>query len=165
MAPELSRDTAAFTHDQGLQPVSMLLADDGVVVASLDVLTKKMSHAGQMYQASGLSWVVTDPGRRGSGYGSRLVAAAREHIAHSGSDIGLFTCDRQLRGFYETAGWEVLPDTIVIGGTPDDPFPSNYPGFDKVTLAGLFSDRARQHRADFVGARIELYPGTIDRLW
>jgi hypothetical protein len=52
---------------------------------------------------------------------------------------------------------------VVVGGTPEDPFPSD--AFDKVTLGGFFTERARARRDAFVGARIELYPGAIDRLW
>ena len=36
---------------------------------------------------------------------------------------------------------------------------------EKVTLADFFSVEARRHRFSFEHARIELYPGDIDRLW
>ena len=48
-------------------------------------------------------------------------------------------------------------------GTPADPFPSGPLG--KVTLAAFFTAHALANRADFRSADIELYPGTIDRLW
>ena len=82
-----------------------------------------------------------------------------------GIDLGLFTCDRELAGFYERCGWDVLAGTVLVGGTPDEPFPSDRPGFDKVTLAAFFSPAAQASRAAFEHARVELYPGEIDQLW
>jgi hypothetical protein len=91
------------------------------------------------------------------------VEAAREAIEASGVDLGIFTCDRPLQAFYEGAGWQLLPGTVLVGGTPESPFPSDQ--FDKVTMARFFSPRARDRADTFVGSRIELYPGAIDKLW
>jgi GNAT superfamily N-acetyltransferase len=154
---------SAAGHDPALRPLSMLLVDGGRVLAALDVLSKELEHAGERYAASGLSTVVTDEALRGRGYGGRLVRAAYEAIAASGADLGIFTCDRPLGRFYESAGWTILPGTVLVGGTPDDPLPSDR--WDKVTLAAFFSERSRRGAGDFMGARIGLYPGTIDRLW
>jgi predicted N-acetyltransferase YhbS len=150
-------------HDPALRPLSRLLVDDGTVVAALDVLSKDIVHAGESYAASGLATVVTDPSRRRRGHGLTLVEAARDAIGRRGADLAIFTCDRPLARFYERAGFETLAGTALIGGTREDPFPSDR--FDKVTLARFFSGRARAAAADFVGARIELFPGRIDRLW
>ncbi|MEU9497368.1 GNAT family N-acetyltransferase [Streptomyces sp. NPDC048196] len=155
----------ALTHDPALDPHSMLLVDDGTVVAALDVLSKPLVHAGRRYRAGGLSTVVTRPAVRGRGYGRRLVAAARTAMADAGLDLGVFTCDRPLEPFYRSAGWRLLPGTHLIGGTPQCPLPSDRPPFDKVTMADFFSAGARRHRAAFRHARLALYPGTIDRLW
>ncbi|MEU6095115.1 GNAT family N-acetyltransferase [Streptomyces sp. NPDC047079] len=153
------------THDPELRPLSMLLVDEGTVLAALDILSKEISHAGEHYAAGGLSTVVTRQERRGLGHGRRLVAAARETMIARKPDLGLFTCDRPLQAFYEGAGWQPLPGAVLIGGTPQDPFPSDRPGFDKVTLGGFFSARARQRRTSFHDSRVELYPGEIDKLW
>ena len=162
-----STDPAAVGagHDPALRPVSMLLVEDQTVLAALDILSKDITHAGQRYAASGLANVVTDPALRRKGHGGRLVDAARLAIRESGADLGIFTCDRHLQGFYERAGWSALPGAVLIGGTPDEPFPSNADGFDKVVMAEFFTERARQHAASFRHARIELYPGAIDKLW
>lgn len=150
-------------HDPALEPLSMLLVDGDRVVAALAVLSKTFGHRGQDYAARGLSTVVTDAALRRRGYGGRLVGAARALIESSGADLGIFTCDGHLQGFYERAGWEPLPGAVLVGGTPEAPLASDT--LDKVTLAAFFSPHARHHRDDFPGARIELYPGPIDRLW
>ncbi|GHC74158.1 GNAT family N-acetyltransferase [Streptomyces cinnamoneus] len=153
-------------HDSALDPRTMLfVTPDGEVTAALDILSKDLVHDGRTYRASGLSAVATAEEHRGKGHGRRLVAAAREAIAHSGADLGLFTCDSGLRRFYGSAGWTVLEGAVVIGGTPEEPFPSDGPGFDKVTMAGFFTERARRHADTFRCSRIGLYPGEIDRLW
>ncbi len=141
----------------------MLLIDGEHVLAALDILSKEIVHRGERYAASGLSTVVTDESVRRKGYGRHLVEAAHERIAKSGADLGIFTCDTSLEAFYERAGWQVLPGTVLIGGTPDSPVPSDQ--FEKVTMGSFFTRRAKRHRREFVGSRIDLYPGEIDKLW
>jgi len=143
----------------------MLLVDDETVLAALDILSKDVTHAGRRYAASGLANVVTDRVQRGKGFGTLLVDAARKAIRESGVDLGIFTCDRPLQGFYERAGWSMVPGAVLIGGTPDDPFPSDGEGFDKVVMAEFYSESAQEHAASFRHARIELFPGPIDKLW
>ena len=150
-------------HDSALSPISMTLVADGRVLASLDILSKQIEHAGERYAASGLSTVMTDVAARRQGHGRRLVGAARSAIAASGADLGIFTCDRPLAPFYESAGWAVVPGAVLVGGTPEEPFPSDQ--WDKVTLAAFFSAKAQRGAESFAGARIALFPGTIDKLW
>lgn len=150
-------------HDPLLDPVTMLLLDGEKALATLDILSKGIEHDGQRYKAGGLSAVVTDQAARGQGHGRTLVQAARRTMAELGRDLGIFTCDTELAGFYRKAGWQLLPGTVLIGGTREHPFPSDQ--FDKVTFGAFFTPRARSHAADFEQARIELYPGEIDRLW
>lgn len=152
-------------HDPALSPFALLLVEGGTVLSSLSVLSKEIVHAGEAYFAGGLSSVVTAPAMRGRGYGHHLVVAAREIMRADQFDIGLFTCDRALQEFYEAAGWTHLVDSVLIGGTVRHPFPSDAPGFDKVTMVDFMSERARNNRQCFLAARIHLYPGDIDRLW
>ncbi|MDH6139345.1 aminoglycoside 2'-N-acetyltransferase I [Kitasatospora sp. GP30] len=155
----------ALTHDPALRPCSVLLVDGPVVLAALDILSKEIVHAGRRLLAGGLSTVVTRRSARGLGHGRQLVSAARQLMADQGLDIGLFSCDRPLQGFYESAGWQLLPGAVLIGGTARTPFPSDRPGFDKVTMADFFSPAGRQAGPSFPHSRIELYPGEIDKLW
>jgi aminoglycoside 2'-N-acetyltransferase I len=141
----------------------MLLIEAGRVLAALDILSKPIVHGGETYAASGLSMVVTDRAVHRRGYGKRIVEAAREAMRAGGADLAIFTCDTPLAPFYESAGFEVLRGSVMVGGTQSNPFPSDR--FDKVTLASFFTSRALERAADFTGARIELHSGEIDKLW
>jgi aminoglycoside 2'-N-acetyltransferase I len=151
-------------HDQALNPVSVLLLDNGDrVLSALDVLSKGIAHRGRTYRASGISAMVTHQAVRRMGHGRKLARSAKELMADSGADLGIFTCDRELKPFYEAASWKELRGTVLIGGTREDPFPSDQ--FDKVTVAAFFSEAARAAEPDWHGARIELFSGEIDKLW
>jgi GNAT superfamily N-acetyltransferase len=157
--PEDGPPTANPVHDPALRPLSMLLLEDDRVLTALDVLSKTVEHDRRPFAASGLSTVVTDEARRREGHGLRLVEAARRRIGELGADVALFTCDRPLQGFYEAAGFELLPGTVLVGGTQADPLRSD--AFDKVTLGCFYAPDARA----LVGGEILLHPGEIDRLW
>ncbi|MER8158954.1 hypothetical protein [Streptomyces sp. NPDC094472] len=99
------------------------------------------------------------PGAGGAGVGGGSEGGRGE------GEAGHRARQRPLRDFCTGAGWQPLPGAVLVGGTPDAPFPSDQPSFDKVTMARFFFATARRHRADFLTARIGLYPGAIDRLW
>jgi aminoglycoside 2'-N-acetyltransferase I len=163
--PAGSADDCSWEHDPALAPLSVVLLVDDRLVSSLSILSKQLDHAGQTFHAAGLSTVVTESALHGRGYGRALVTAAKRIMAERGVDVALFTCDRPLQRFYERAGWHVLPGTVLVGGTRDEPLASDEPGFDKVTMGDFLSAHGRDHAAHFENARIELYPGAIDRLW
>ncbi|AUG78167.1 acetyltransferase [Kitasatospora sp. MMS16-BH015] len=155
-----------LSHDPELDPQTLLLVDeDGQLLAALDLLTTDFEHAGRVFRALGLSTVATYRAHQGRGHGRRLVEEALARIRRSGADLGLFTCDHRLRPFYEGAGWQPLPGSVILGGTPEDPFPSDSPGFAKTVMADFCSPEALAARPAFENARIPLYPGLIDRLW
>ncbi|MFE2307236.1 GNAT family N-acetyltransferase, partial [Streptomyces sp. NPDC059411] len=133
---------ASAGHDPALHPKAVLLLDEaGTVVASLALLHKPVRLAGgRTYRAAGLSGVVTRADVRGRGHGARLVAAARAELAADPAvDLALFSCDRDLVPFYRAAGFEALPGTVLVGGTPGDPLATDAPGFDKTVMAAFFA--------------------------
>lgn len=150
-------------HDPALAPLSLLLVENGRVLSALDILSKPLSHSGATLQASGISCMVTQPEDRSRGLGRLLAASARETMQANGADLGIFTCDRPLRRFYQACGWNELPGAVLIGGTPAAPFPSSQ--FDKATMACFFSAEAKRLAASFEHCEIALYPGAIDKLW
>lgn len=161
--PSFERADIRPWHDPLLNPLSMLLAHRGRIVSALDILSKVIEHRGISYEVSGISAAVTHVRFRRMGFGRKIVAAARAEMSKRGADLSIFTCDSPLRRFYESGGWTYLPGTVLIGGTPESPFPSDH--FDKVTMAAFLSSKARAHAESFIGARVELYSGDIDKLW
>ena len=155
----------ALTHDPTLHPVSMLLVDGATVLAALDILTKQIVHDGQTYHAGGLSTVVTSKAARGRGHGRQLVVAAHAAMIAGNLDLGVFSCDRPLQSFYESAHWQYLPGAVLVGGIRNAPFRSDQPGFDKVVMGDFFSAEAKSHQSAFTHRAIEVYPGKIDKLW
>jgi GNAT superfamily N-acetyltransferase len=141
-------------HDPSQRPMCLLLIEGDRLISYAGVPRKRLEHAGETYNAYGLSGVLTHPAFRGRGHGRALIDAATAFMAADGADIGLFTCDPPLRHFYEGCGWTVLNNTPLIGGTRAKPFPSDTLG--KRTFARLFTARATAHRAAFEGAPIYL---------
>ena len=121
---DAAAEGAGPIHDPALLPISLLLLDGDRVVSTLDILSKELVHAGARLRASGVSTMVTDEAERGKGLGSILAAAAKDEMGAGGADLGVFTCDTPLRGFYARAGFAVLPGSVLVGGTPEDPFPA-----------------------------------------
>ncbi|MFD9573500.1 GNAT family N-acetyltransferase [Streptomyces sp. NPDC059982] len=156
-------------HDPALRPRVLLLVDGaGTVGACLALLHKEIPCAGRGRRAAGLSAVVTRPELRGRGLGGRLVAGARAALAADPAvDLALFSCDRPLAPFYEAAGFERLPGTVLVGGTPAEPLATDAPGFDKEVLAAFFAPdpEGAADRAALAGTRVPLHPGAVDRLW
>jgi len=150
-------------HDPALDPLSLLLVDDSLVLASLDILSKTIRHRDRDYRASGLSAVVTERGQRHHGYGSVLIKTARLSMHNRRRDLALFSCDSYLGQFYRDGGFELLPGSVLIGGTEQSPLRSD--SLDKLCFGAFFSTHAAAHRSDFIEAEIALYPGDIDRLW
>lgn len=140
--------------DPCTHPTLMLLLDGDEVASYLAIPSKTIRQAGREYKAYGLSTVLTHPTFRRQGYGHRIVTAAREFIAASDADIGAFTCDPPLVDFYVSCGWTLMEGTWLVGGTRENPFPSNE--LQKCTLMAFFSEKARAHRADFEGVAIYL---------
>jgi len=141
-------------HDPNRHPLIVVLTDDGIVLSYLAIPSTVIHHAGRTYRASGLSAVITHPLHRHHGYGRQIVTAARGVIAAGDADIGVFTCDPPLVDFYVQCGWTLMEHTAIIGGTREKPFPADSLG--KRTLMEFFSEQAKQHCGDFVGASLFL---------
>jgi aminoglycoside 2'-N-acetyltransferase I len=161
------RDAAALGpwHDPELRPTSVLLVDGDVVLSALDLLFAHIEHSGRSWAAVGLSAVVTARALQGNGHARVLVTWVRNSLPDLQVDLGLFTCDRTLARFYSGCGWEPLPGTVLVGGTPDQPFASDRPEFDKVAFGAFATTEAIRARDAFTNTRILLHCGTVDSLW
>jgi GNAT superfamily N-acetyltransferase len=128
-------------HDPMLEALSFYLMADSRVVSYAAVVHKQIKHGNETFWIAGLSCVATDPDYQGRGLGSRTVAAATRYIEHSTTDIGIFTCDPPLAGFYIRAGaWPVVPDVILLGSRHEGALSSV--SLQKVVLMRLFSAKA-----------------------
>ena len=129
-------------HAPALDALSFYLMDDNRVVSYAAAVHKQIRRGDETFWIAGLSCVATDPDYQGRGLGSRVVAAATRYLEHSAIDIGVFTCDPPLAGFYARAGsWPAAPDVTLIGSHHDDALSSA--SLRKVVLMRLFSEKAR----------------------
>ena len=142
-------------HDPLLDALSFYLMADGRVVSYAAVVHKQIRHGDETFWVAGLSCVATDPDYQGRGLGLRTVAAATRYIEHSTTDIGIFTCDPPLAGFYARAGaWPVAPDVILIGSHHEGALSSM--SLRKVVLMRLFSAKAQAAAAQLRHTTIDL---------
>lgn len=143
-------------------PTSLILIENNVVLSHVAVPWKYIDHEGQTFKAFGLSEVMTNPSYRNQGFGSKLVREAVSLIESQTADIGIFTCDPPLVGFYAKNGWEQLKNAYLVGGTHNQPFRSDSLG--KCTLARFFSNKAQKYRHHFENSDIYLELGE-GQLW
>jgi GNAT superfamily N-acetyltransferase len=129
--------------------VHFVLEERGLVIAQAGVVSKTVSHDGVTYRTGGLTGVLTFPDFRRRGYGTLVVAAATQHIAEEGVDIGLTTCNPVLRSFYARAGWIPLPNTAVVFGDPESPLAD-----DELVLMLFVSEKGKRGRPSFEGRRV-----------
>ena len=142
-------------HDPSLDALSFYLVIDGRVVSYAAVVHKQIAHGGETFEVAGLSCVATDPDYQRRGFGSRIVGAATRYIEQSTVDIGLFTCDPPLAGFYARAGaWPVIPNVVVVGSNHDGAL--NSVSLQKVVLMRLFSTKAQTAAAQLSQTTINL---------
>jgi GNAT superfamily N-acetyltransferase len=142
-------------HDPLLDALSFYLVIDGQVVSYAAVVHKQIMHSGETFEIAGLSCVATDTDYQGRGFGSRTVGAATRYIEQSTIDIGLFTCDPPLAGFYARAGaWPVISNVILIGSHHDGALTSM--SLQKVVLMRLFSTKAQAAAAQLRQTTINL---------
>jgi aminoglycoside 2'-N-acetyltransferase I len=150
------------TESLELDPISLVLMINGLVVSHGAVLRKSINHCGVSYLAFGLSSVVTSSSFRRQGFGRRIFKYATRYMEQEKADIGIFTCDPYLENFYFSYGWEVAKKTPLVGGTPAKPFSSDRLG--KLTLIHFFSWKAKKNRKIILSAPIFLDLGD-GKLW
>jgi hypothetical protein len=148
-------DDGAPLHDPALNARSFFIRRDERVVSYAGVVVKDIQHGGQRFSLAGLACVATDPDLLRLGLGGRVVSADRQHFAHSGVDLGVFTCAPQLAPFYAAAGgWPVAPDVTLIGSAADGALSSAALGV--VVLLRLYSQRAQTAAATLLHGTIDL---------
>lgn len=117
-----------WIHHPEQHPTHFVLVEDGVLISYAGVLWKELEHAGEVYKTYGLSGVLTYPAFGRQGYGSRVVAAATNHIRGTDADVGLSTPHGLLFGQWvgshggRSATQRSQDRTVPERGTRDDGF-------------------------------------------
>jgi len=150
------------SESPGLNPISVVLTTDGIVICHAAVSRKTISHVGRQYLVFGLSAMVTAAPYRRLGFGRRVLENATRYMQQQSADFGVFTCDEGLKSFYNWGGWEVASRSSLVGGTRENPLPSESLG--KITLIQLFSPRARAARQAILSTPIQIELGE-GKLW
>jgi GNAT superfamily N-acetyltransferase len=150
------------TESAELKPTSIVLVDNGVVISHAAVLRKTINHCAENYLAFGLGSVVTRQSLRRRGFGRRIVEHATHYMKQEDADLGVFTCDSHLAAFYVFGGWEVTLSSPLVGGTIEEPLPSERVG--KLTIIQLFSEKAKKLREKILSRPITIELGK-GKLW
>jgi GNAT superfamily N-acetyltransferase len=132
------------------RPVHLVLAEGGILMAYAGVARKLLEHAGETYEAYGLSGVYTYPAFRRQGHGRRVVDAATARIRASDADIGLFVCVPELASFYAVSGWELMERAELFLGPRGEAWREEEDG----VMMGFFSEKGRRDRHRFDTAPI-----------
>lgn len=140
---------------------SFCLFRQGRLAAHVAVVGTEIVYKGVAYSVCGIAEVVTHPDARRDGCALRLLRLAEGHI-RCRADLCLFTCQPALVPLYEKAGWQPRPGLCLVGGTQEEPFPSDSLGL--ATMVGLYSEKARTHQEDFTDGRVFLGLG-VGELW
>ena len=80
-----------------------LLDEAGVLLSHASVVERVLEVGGRPLRTGYVEAVATEPGREGQGHGSRVMAAATEHI-RSTFELGALGTGRH--AFYERLGWQ-----------------------------------------------------------
>lgn len=129
--PELfsgERRLRDWTSKPELQPITLLIEEEGVLISRLEVVWDVLHYEGEEYKTYALSGVFTYPAFRKQGYGLHLVQLAKDYIEQQGdADIVLF--HSTLKGFYEQAGFERMESLVTLIGDTQNPKRSDETGF------------------------------------
>ena len=132
--------------------VSIVLVEHDILISHTEVVWKYLDHAGENYKAYGLSGVFTYPAFRRQGYGKRIVEKGTAYIETSDADIGVFHCDKSLKGFYASSGWIPMETAVTFVGAKDSPVISS-----ELMMMRFLSQHGKKGRPAF--ERAPLYFG------
>ena len=162
--PDYKAERDGPVHDPALRPLSMLLLDGDRVLSALDILSKQIHHRGQRLRRQRAEHGRDRQGQPRQGPWSPARAGCPRR------DRGERRRPRHLHLRQPTAG--VLRARRLAapprhgarrrdtgGAVSQRPVRQGHHG------ALLLAARAQALADTFVGCRIELYPGEIDKLW
>lgn len=94
--------------------VHFLLYLDGTVVSHVGALKHVVTVAGQPVTVGGVGGVVTVPEAQKRGFARELMRQATSLLVDWRVDAGLLFCLPRMFPFYESQGWQVVEQTVLI---------------------------------------------------
>lgn len=133
-------------------PLHFVMMDDDFVIGHAESLWRTWEHQQTSYRVYGISGVFVYPDYRGAGYGKQLIDAVTEDCRNRpDADLGMLWCEPDLRDFYSKCGWEQMASTTtLLGDTPAVAIEHH----DENLFMTFFSDKAQQHRSDFLDTSV-----------
>ena len=126
-------------------PVYFLLAQEDSLISYARLIWMTIHHLGKTYKMYGLGDVFTFPASRNKGYGKRIVSAATNFIrTDSNADMAILLTEPNLESFYQSSGWEHIPELRLFTGEQAIPQIR-----DNFAMMLFLSERAKQNRTDF----------------
>jgi GNAT superfamily N-acetyltransferase len=138
VGPNRLRDWISREKDH---PVSILLVEKNILISHSEVLWKHLQIGDKTYKVYGLAGVLTYPGFRGQGFGSRVVDLATAYINESDADLGVVFTQPHLKDFYESSGWLPMPEPIFLIGSRESPVLT-----DHLVLMRFLSEKGQKIR-------------------
>ncbi len=109
------------TYPAACRPTHFALVEGAVLLSYAAAIQLQIRHLGVDYRVDGLGNVLTYPGFRGRGGGTRVVRAATDHIDGRDVDIGALFCAPSLVPFYARCGWEPIRRVDTTSGPTASP--------------------------------------------
>lgn len=91
-----------------------LMEVDGETVSHVGVLKHEVSVAGQLVKVGGVGGVVTIPACQKKGYARELMQHTARFFKNWQVDAGLLFCLRRRVPYYESQGWQVVNQPVLI---------------------------------------------------
>jgi GNAT superfamily N-acetyltransferase len=136
--PNRLRDWISRDEDH---PISLMLVDKNILISHSEVLWKHIEIGDHAYKIYGLAGVLTHPGFRGQGFGSRVVALATDYIDKRDADFGVVFTQDHLKDFYARCGWEPMQEPIFLVGRQESPVLT-----DHLVLMRFLSEKGKKIR-------------------
>lgn len=126
-------DDTARLIDPADAPTFFVLVKEGKILSYARTILSVVNVHGQALRIAGLGDVLTPPGLRGRGLGTRVVERATRFLeAEASCDLAVLLTTPALERFYGCQGWKHLPSLrVVTDETDDEPTP---PPFAMVLL-------------------------------
>jgi predicted N-acetyltransferase YhbS len=117
LCASFAKDASIFAHTRawhGSSPAfSVLMEDQGEVIAHLGVVDRSIDIGHVRCRAAGVQNVCVLPTYRGRGLTSALLPVAMAEADKRNYDLGLLFCDPAITGVYARSGWRLADRPVV----------------------------------------------------